>query len=59
MNGLERILKRLPDEQTGRLIITDGVFSMDGDIAKLDIITELAEEYNCKVMVDDAHGIEL
>ena len=43
MNGLERILKRLPDEQTGRLIITDGVFSMDGDIAKLDIITELAE----------------
>lgn len=57
MNGLERILKRLPEEQTGRLIITDGVFSMDGDIAKLDIITELASQYNCRVMVDDAHGI--
>ena len=57
MNGLERILKRLPEEQTGRLIITDGVFSMDGDIAKLDIITELASQYNCRVMVDDAHGV--
>lgn len=57
MNGLERILKRLPEEQTGRLIITDGVFSMDGDIARLDVITELASQYNCKVMVDDAHGL--
>jgi glycine C-acetyltransferase len=57
MLGLERILKKLPPEQTGRLIITDGVFSMDGDIARLDIITQLAQEYNCRVMVDDAHGI--
>ncbi len=57
MKGLERILKKIPEEKTGRLIITDGVFSMDGDIAKLDIITQLAEEYKCKVMVDDAHGI--
>jgi glycine C-acetyltransferase len=57
MKALERILKNLPDEQTGRLIITDGVFSMDGDIAKLDIITELAKKYNCRVMVDDAHGL--
>lgn len=57
MKGLERVLKKIPAEQTGRLIITDGVFSMDGDIAKLDIITELACEYNCRVMVDDAHGI--
>ncbi len=57
MNGLERVLKRLPEETTGRLIITDGVFSMDGDIAKLDIITQLAKEYKCRVMVDDAHGI--
>lgn len=57
MKGLERILKKLPKEQTGRLIITDGVFSMDGDIAKLDIITQLAQEYKCRIMVDDAHGI--
>ncbi len=54
---LERILSRIPDNITGRLIITDGVFSMDGDIAKLDKITDLAKKYNCKVMVDDAHGI--
>lgn len=57
MSALERILKRIPEKQTGRLIITDGVFSMDGDIAKLDVITDLAKQYNCRVMVDDAHGV--
>ncbi len=57
MKQLEKILDRIPDNVTGRLIITDGVFSMDGDIARLDKITELAEKYHCKVMVDDAHGI--
>lgn len=57
MRGLERILKKLPENQTGRLIITDGVFSMDGDIAKLDEITHFAKEYKCRVMVDDAHGV--
>jgi len=57
MKYLEKILDNIPDKKKGRLIITDGVFSMDGDIAKLDIITKLAEKYNCKTMVDDAHGI--
>lgn len=57
MKGLERILSRIPDEKTGRLIITDGVFSMDGDMAPLDKIIELAEKYNCRIMVDDAHGV--
>ena len=57
MKGLERILSRIPDEKTGRLIITDGVFSMDGDMAPLDKIVELAEKYNCRIMVDDAHGV--
>jgi glycine C-acetyltransferase len=57
MKGLERILSRIPEEKTGRLIITDGVFSMDGDMADLDKIVELAQKYKCRIMVDDAHGV--
>jgi len=52
-------LRRKLDETTEygrRLIITDGVFSMDGDIAPLDRICEVAEEYDVLLMVDDAHG---
>ena len=43
-------------EYKRRLIITDGVFSMDGDIAPLDKIAEVAEEFGIMLMVDDAHG---
>lgn len=57
MRGLERILSRIPDDITGRLIITDGVFSMDGDLAPLDKIVELGEKYHARIMVDDAHGL--
>lgn len=55
MEDLERQLKRIPDK-AGKLIVTDGVFSMRGDICKLPEIVALAEKYGARVMVDDAHG---
>ena len=55
MEDLERILQSIP-KTAGKLIVTDGVFSMRGDIAKLPEIVALAEKYNARVMVDDAHG---
>ncbi len=57
MEHLERLLRRLPDAVRGRLIVTDGVFSMDGDLAPLDRIVDLAARYGARVMVDDAHGL--
>ena len=56
MVSLEERLARLP-EDSGKLIITDGVFSMSGDIANLPAIVELAKKYKARVMVDDAHGV--
>jgi glycine C-acetyltransferase len=55
MQALEEILKSTQDCRT-RLIATDGAFSMDGFIAKLDEITRLAEQYDALVMVDDSHA---
>ena len=55
MESLEEQLKQA-ESYKKRLIITDGVFSMDGDIAPLPAIVELAESYGAAVMVDDAHG---
>ena len=57
MKALEKVLKSIDDNKKGRLIITDGVFSMHGDTAKLDEIIELAHRYGARVMVDDAHGL--
>lgn len=56
MEDLERLLKKVP-EKSGCLIITDGVFSMGGDIAKLPEICALAKQYGARVMVDDAHAL--
>ena len=56
MEELEKCLQRVP-ETGGALIVTDGVFSMGGDIAKLPEICALAEKYGARVMVDDSHGL--
>ena len=56
MPDLERKLQSVP-EGAGSLIVTDGVFSMGGDIANLPEICRLAKQYGARVMVDDAHGL--
>lgn len=56
MSDLKRVLSSLP-KNSGKLIIVDGVFSMEGDIAKLPEIVDLAKKYHARVMVDDAHSI--
>ncbi len=55
MADLEAKLQQIP-ESAGKLIVTDGVFSMRGDICRLPEIVALAEKYGARVMVDDAHG---
>jgi len=56
MADLERVLNFIGKEK-GKLIIVDGIYSMEGDIANLPEIVRLAKKYNARVMVDDAHGI--
>ena len=56
MDHLKRVLKSIPDE-LGKLIVVDGVFSMGGDLADLANIIPLAQEYQARIMVDDAHGM--
>lgn len=56
MKDLEAKIKDSLPVSKNRVIVTDGVFSMDGDIAKLNEICDLAEKYDCLVMVDDSHA---
>ena len=56
MEALEKKLK-VCDPDKLKLIVTDGVFSMEGDIVKLDKMVQLAKKYNASIMVDDAHAI--
>lgn len=56
MKDLDRLLQRF-DHVTGKLIVTDGVFSMGGDIVNLPELVTIAEKHNAKVFVDDAHSI--
>ena len=55
LSDLERVLKENTDK--GKLIVVDGVFSMEGDIANLPDIVSLSQQYGARLMVDDAHGI--
>jgi 8-amino-7-oxononanoate synthase len=56
MDHLERVLKSIP-EDSGKIIIVDGLFSMEGDLAPLPEIIPLAKKYGARLMVDDAHGM--
>lgn len=56
MNDLERVLSEIPDDR-GKLIVVDGMFSMEGDLADLPGIVALSKKYGSKLMVDDAHAI--
>ncbi len=56
VDHLERVLKSLPEEG-GRLLVLDGLFSMEGDLANLGEIVPLVKKYNTSNMVDDAHGM--
>lgn len=55
MEDLERLLGKIDDDH-GKLIVVDGIFSMEGDIADLPAIVKLARKYGARVMVDDAHS---
>ena len=56
MDSLEKVLKKCQNKYNTKLVIVDGVYSMDGDISKLDQIVDLAHHYGAYVMVDEAHA---
>jgi 8-amino-7-oxononanoate synthase len=56
MAHLDRVLKSLPPS-AGKLLVVDGLFSMEGDLANLPAIVELCQQYGVRIMVDDAHGM--
>ncbi|MEO0129090.1 MAG: aminotransferase class I/II-fold pyridoxal phosphate-dependent enzyme [candidate division WOR-3 bacterium] len=56
MDDLERILKSIPHNKA-KLIVVDGVFSMEGDVINLPEVVKLKKKFNARLLVDDAHGI--
>jgi len=56
MNDLERLIAS-EEKETGKLIVIDGVFSMEGDLSNLPEIVKIAKKYDAKILVDDAHGV--
>jgi 8-amino-7-oxononanoate synthase len=57
MADLERVITNTRAKYDGAIIVADGVFSMSGDILKLDQLVQVAKRHNCRVYVDDAHGL--
>ena len=57
MAHLDRVLQECCGDDHGTLVITDGVFSMDGDVARLDEICQLTRKHNARIMVDDSHAL--
>ena len=56
MIDLEKKLKKYNNINKKKMVITDSIFSMDGDIAPLDEIIKLCKKYNCISMIDEAHA---
>ncbi|MGE5342847.1 MAG: aminotransferase class I/II-fold pyridoxal phosphate-dependent enzyme [Candidatus Omnitrophota bacterium] len=56
MSDLEDKISRVPDDK-GKLIVVDGVFSMEGDMANLPEVVRIGKKYGARIMVDDAHGV--
>ena len=56
MDSLEKVLKKASKKYRNIIVVVDGVYSMDGDIARLDEVTKIAHSYNALVMVDEAHA---
>ncbi|MCO6452202.1 MAG: aminotransferase class I/II-fold pyridoxal phosphate-dependent enzyme, partial [Caldilineales bacterium] len=56
MSDLERVLSKLPEEQ-GKLVVVDGLYSMEGDIAPLPEMAPICQRYGARLMVDDAHAV--
>lgn len=56
MADLEKVLSSL-DKDAGKMVVVDGVFSMEGDLVNLPKVVELSKKYSAKIMVDDAHGV--
>jgi len=56
IDHLEHILKKVQNKYVNKLVVVDGVYSMDGDMAPVDKIVDLCKKYGAKLLVDDAHG---